>query len=143
MVFIHYGNNAYDPTRILPVKNMCQKPWNNTCLWGSPVCASYGWPELVNDSDLDKRLDLHFEFVFKPDKPVFVVNSKSDFLALPLTTLKTIDFEALVKSGCCGVYLTGEGFTDYEFWGEGSFITFWSWDCESVVVLDPNSIIVK
>jgi hypothetical protein len=135
----HYGNQHY---RRSLFKQICDVPFRNKPkggLWTSPVDSEYGWKDWGKDNDygnLANYFDLNFEGI------VFEINSVEDMNNLPWVESDGcyfVSFEQLVLWGYDAIYLTVKGETDTKFTHPKSL---YGWDCETVLVMNPDAILV-
>jgi len=109
-------------------------------LWASPVKSRYGWREWCKAESFG---DLSHNFKFWFEGNIFVIDGMHSALNMPWQDYKGItkypDFEKMVLLGYDAIYLTlnGEHETRY---GEPSL---YGWDCESVLIMNPNGIQIK
>jgi hypothetical protein len=169
--YIHYGSDKFDKEQFVPISNRGHwiKPIGG--LWASPVdsknnwyewCkAEYDWYELC-ETECDKNNGGEFNFVFqtymsksftfslKPGSKIIYISNIVDLRLLHdmdcctyLTNrpslyenaipVESIDFEKLLSLGYVGVEISLNSCTYWSMYG---------WDCDSIVVMDPNSIVV-
>lgn len=145
---ITYGKgNFFDKNKFQPVKNApyCNKP--NGGLWASPINSKYGWKDWCIIEEFG-NLSNSFEFTIIGN--IFKITNQNSINQLPLvsegihdyhTVLvsalyngQLVDFEAVDNSGIDAIWLTEEAVCCKEFYG---------WDCESVLILNPNCIQVS
>jgi len=135
----HYGNTHYKPDLFKPI---CDVPFRNKPqggLWTSPVDSEYGWEDWSKDNDygdLTNHFDLYFEGT------VFEIDSVEDMNNLPWIedeSMHFVSFEPLVFMGYDAIHLTDKGQADTRFTHPKSL---YGWDCETVLVMNPNAILV-
>jgi hypothetical protein len=134
---ITYGKgDFFDKNKFQPVKNTPY--WNKPSggLWASPINCNYGWKEwciIEEFGDLSSNFKFSITgniFKIKIDnlnKLPLITNNSREF---PIYTI-VIDFEAAVNSGIDAIWLTESNIRHKSFYG---------WDCESVLILNPNCI---
>lgn len=138
MNLISYGlGNAFDPFKFKWVKNReFIKPDGG--LWASPVRAKYGWREWCRSESFG---NLETSFKFSIDGNVFTIDSLFDALKMPWKSAYNIieypDFEEMMRRGVDAVYLTLNGERETRFSHPKSL---YGWDCECVLVMNPNII---
>lgn len=131
-VYIHYGSTKFDP--------------------------SYGWKQWCEAEDFAScEKSNSFEFTMKDPSKVAVIRNKTDFLKLPTVASdyllkraedlgtnvpRFIDFEECLRRGIDAVELCWFG---DEYDGRDSdymnYIML-GWDCDSIVVLNPEAVIL-
>lgn len=136
---ITYGKgNQLDIAKFELVKNReFTKPRGG--LWASPVGAEYGWSEWCEDNNFG---DLSCSFTFEFDGNVFVVDGIRAARRLPWINchnyFKYPDFEKILSLGYDAIWLTCEGEQNTRH----SMPSFYGWDCESVLVMNPSGIVL-
>lgn len=134
---VHYGSEEFALSKFSPIANYAHKPKGG--LWASPVDSKHSWKDwCIGEQFGLSRLDISFEFIF--DGNAFVIDGIKDceklMMAEVMPNYRVIDFERMSQS-YDAIYMTarGEGdtrYSDYHLYG---------WDCESVLVMNPNVII--
>ena len=153
--YIHYGSSKFDINRFGKPKNYGAEMWNkpdpHTCLWASPVDSENGWLQWCKDNlfHLDK-LESSFIFELTPESKVLNIRNDDELQkAIDSGTLQIrnlyndlpgfiqddyyIDFEQLAHDGydAIEVYI----YSSRIYWG------LYGWDCDSLLVLNPNCIV--
>ena len=144
MRFIHYGSSKFNPNRFIKVKNShWVKPFDGG-LWASPKDSEYGWRDWCIDNDYGvEKLKRSFEFEIREDSKILNLRSMKEireasdkgflYLAYPnRDDLFYLDFELIVKN-YDAIY--------YECNNE-TYFPLYGWDCDSLLVLNKNIIIV-
>ena len=151
--YIHYGSEYFDKNRFVEIKN-CHNPWNkptpNSGLWGTPIGSAYNynWHDWCLDNHYHiERLDKCFRFKLKDGSNVIKIHSNKDLDDIleaglccysgrhPYLTDDDVyfDFEQLVKDGydAIEVYVHSNRI----------YMSLYGWDCDSILVLNPDCII--
>lgn len=133
-----YGHgNTLDITKIQPIhNNKWVKPDGG--LWASPINSKCGWYKWCKEENFG---DLTTVFEFKIDGIVFIIDSLDDAKRLPWikSDYQTFpDFEEMVKQGFDAIWLTEDG----QWKTRLSTPDLYGWDCECVLVLNPQSIVI-
>lgn len=115
-------------------------------LWGSPVDSVWGWKDWCDSEDFrTSTLHIQFKWKFKAGAKVLVIDSVSDLLntvkKFPRAIQKGwsysyLDWERLAKR-YDGIHLTDKGFAECRFKFD---LGIESWDCESIVAFNRDSI---
>lgn len=123
-------------------------------IWTSPVDCDFGWEDYCRSEELgfidyDRMVRIEMEL----SGEFIVVDSYEDLdkfvwvKPFPIVEMECIDFEALVKEGIDGIYLTENGLykTKRQYiigsGGRGSlFRNLYTWDCECVLILNERCI---
>lgn len=142
MIYIHYGTSHYDPSRFKPISNerVLNKPAGG--LWASPKVCEYGWYDWCHDEMfwLDK-FDKYFLFKLTEDSKKIIIDSNAAlnkvydmgyYFIDPVVRDRRLDFEKLYADGYDAVEMVLNNETYWSLYG---------WDCDSVVILNPNCII--
>jgi len=135
----HYGNTRYDSNRFEPISDV---PFRNKPLgglWTSPVDSEYGWRHWCEDEsfrDCDEYFDLEFEGT------VLQIDSVSDMELLPWIEsdgMHFVSFQALCALGFSydAIHLTEKGQEETRLTHPRSL---YGWDCETVLVMNPDAI---
>jgi len=133
----HYGSSRYEESMFLPIVDVARRNKPGGGLWTSPINAPFGWREWNEISDF-ADLSTHFDLDF--EGRVFEIDSVEDMNKLPWEEahgMHLISFEPLLLMGYDAIHLTTEGET-------ATRATFprdlYGWDCETVLVMNKNSI---
>jgi hypothetical protein len=149
--YIHYGCKHFNKDRFVKIKN-CNMPWNkperNSGLWASPINTDNGWFDwcTCNNFHMD-RLNESFIFELKKGSKVIEVHNDTDLdniiskglceytYEYPWHTDDNVyfDFEQLVKDGydAIEVYVNSNRI----------YMSLYGWDCDSILVLNPDCIV--
>ena len=141
MKLIHYGNSKYNPSLFQPIQNSWVKPKGG--LWASPVNSKDSWKNWCLEENFNCiSLDQSFEFEIEGN--ILVIDSYEDLLTKVIWFEKYDeiypDFEAMLMLGIDAIHLTEEGQCRTRFAKEGYSLKLYGWDCESVLVLNPDCI---
>lgn len=138
---IVYGKSSFNQEDFTPIKN------DNWCkprggLWTSLINSKLGWKQwcLSEDFEIDK-LSTHFLISYTGNtlkidsledakKMIWEQHKQSYFTIIP-------DFEQMQKEGIDAIWLTPQGESETRFNSEYSL---YGWDCESVLVMNPDYI---
>lgn len=145
--YIHYGCSNFDINFFDPIHN-CSVPWIKPFggLWGSPVeCKGSSWKDFCISENFDvDRLGEYFYFSIKPEAKGMVIKSTKDietklnpYIVSNLfgDSVKAIDFEALMSAGYDYMYV--------EMNSSDLYFALYGWDCTSVVVFQPDCIVLE
>lgn len=147
--YIHYGHTYFDIELFKPTQNipMFTKPSGG--LWGSPIDATYGWKDWCRDNEV-RGIDKNdcFEFQICSDSNVLDLFSIDDLVKLPkqkgiidIGSAKYLDFERIKSDGYDAIELHLS--KDKSFAGlQNLYYTLYGWDCDSILVMNPNCIII-
>lgn len=156
-VYIHYGSTKFDPAHGFPIRNA--NDWSKPIggLWASRVDASYGWKRWCEAEDFAScEKSNSFEFAMKDPSKVAVIRNKTDLLKLPTVAsdflLKRsedfgtnihlfIDFEECLRRGIDAIELCWFGDEYGGQRGDRMDYIMLAWDCDSIVVLNPEAVI--
>lgn len=152
MNLIHYGAKSFDPLKFNRVKNRPSrsKPYNGTGFWASPVDSELGW---INYCELHATfIDKGIYFNFNYSGNTYVIDDMDSLLSMPwvhgsLGSVETmfVDYESMDRDGIDGVFLSFKGMKEtilYDFSsGQELDQSTEDWDCESILILNPDCII--
>ena len=149
--YIHYGSSKFDINRFRKPKNyieMWNKPDPHTCLWASPIDSENGWLQWSLDN-LFRTDELESSFIFEltPDSKVLNIRNDDELQkAIDSGMLKTrtdlpgflqddyyMDFEQLAKDGYDAI--------EVHIYSNRIYFGLYGWDCDSLLVLNPDCIV--
>jgi hypothetical protein len=147
--YIHYGHKEFNKERFTKVTNEHCWVKPNGGLWASPVDAKFGWKdwceaEMFRDCDEDNS----FRFTLTEDSNVCHLYSVEDLHKLPrqsncyIVSNYCIDFEKLIEMGYDAVELHLSDDIETGL-GNGLYWELYGWDCDSIVILNPDIICPK
>lgn len=152
-IYIHYGQNEFQKEKFKPIKNEFHFPKPKGGLWASNICSNFGWKDWCEDEGFlsgkehEDYWSSSFCFTFKEDANVYHIWRKDDIKNLPLLEKAEfsyydkyyIDFEDCLARGIDAIELHL-----YADNGKHSHVElYWAlygWDCNSVIVLNPDCI---
>ena len=146
--YIHYGHTEFEPDKIniSNINSIINKPDGG--LWASPVDAYFGWKDWCEAENFKRICDEEnsLRFSLREGSKILKVRSEYDLLSLPDKYKRDdmedfryfpfgkrvqLDFETLKHDGFAAVeYKVGDCCPSFEFW-----------DCDSIVILDPDVVI--
>lgn len=139
----HYGDNEFTLEKFQEIRNEWLKPIGG--LWTSPINSHDGWKDA--DCSIFTDMSKSFKLRFKSDAKFLRVDSFEDLLNLPKYNLipntsissPFVDFEAISKEADV-FWLTSKGFRETRAPKliNGSLISLGGWDCETVLIMNPN-----
>lgn len=154
--YITYGFVIEDPKKIVTNLDECiNKP--KKALWGSPVDAEFGWRDWCESEDWwpsrrnqekEDYFNESFKWTLKEGSKILTINKVEDLNDIYRAGLirpnpygsAALDFYRILDAGYSAVELT-DGYIGHMFVNrlESSFN---SWDCESIVVLNPDKVVL-
>lgn len=147
IIYIHYGSKKFDIRRFKPIQNKLYRTKPIGGLWASRIDAKFGWKDWNEIEDFKKcDPDNSFSFIFEDESKIFKIDDVEKIKKLPLISIRDsfsfeegleeyhIDFENCLKIGIDAIELIGKI-------NSALYYGLYGWDCESIVVLNPNSII--
>ncbi len=162
--WIHYGKyDHFDPKFFKEISNYItykdregnSRIWRNICkpyggIWASPVDSDFGWKEwceLEGGDAFIKRTQKSFKFKLKPDSKIYTIDSVYDleelnkkFAILDDRKFESwFDYEKMKNSGYDGLFMTAQGERTTRL--ANTLVSFYGWDCESIVVFNKDCII--
>ena len=139
MKLIHYGSKYFEEYKFDKIKNFTNKPRGG--LWCSPINSENGWYEWCTRENF-RNLTLTHSFVIEIKGNILVIGSINDIKKLPFIECKCfpiIDFVKLSKE-YDAIHLTLDGL--YVDLFDLNFPSLYGWDCESVLVLNKECVIL-
>ena len=144
MQYIHYGDDNFDINKFIPISNRSEatKPFGG--FWGSRKNADFAWKEWCTEIDLkSKDLTKKIQFSLSNGAKILVINNIKLLDKLPQNEenhivnklFVTLDFEKLSKQYDAIEVLISEDERLYEL--------LYGWDCDSILVMNPNVIITE
>lgn len=148
--YIHYGSNKYDRNQFVDIKNIEYKNKPFGGLWASRINARYGWEKWCRDNDFNiERLDQYFIFNVKNGAKILEIHSIHDLKNIPRLNYNDLfkvnfypDFEKIKEQGYDAIELflsDDHGYTDIT---ESLYFRLYGWDCDSILILNPDIICV-
>lgn len=153
VIYIHYGSEHFQPEQFNPIKNRVYpwvKPEHESGMWASPVKSNWGWKKwCIGENFHVDRLEKSFRFTLAKDARVCHLRSVDDLLKLPIIhsiyndrnidLFCCIDFEkAMQDYDAIELHLTQE--PPMEFGELGLYYLLYGWDCDSILVLNPDVV---
>lgn len=149
--YIHYGSDKLCPELIVPGHSF--NPTKPNGLWASPVNSGWGWKEWCESEqwspeNFDWRK--HFRFHLAEASKILEIHKEVDIL--PYLEPKFITEKNCfgLKTDCTDrlniskltIEFDGMEVFMSENWEELHYSIFYSWDCDSLVVWNPDVIVL-
>ncbi|MDR6548502.1 hypothetical protein J2810_004592 [Chryseobacterium rhizosphaerae] len=141
---IHYGSSRYKEELFRPITNdLFDKPSGG--LWTSPVNSEYGWREWAKSADF-KHYEDHesFQIMLKKTAKVLIIDKPKDLESIPqrkdipeMQFFRYLDFENITNE-YDAIYLTLNGLWRTKDYLQDSEHKLYSWDCESVIIMNKD-----
>lgn len=139
-MYVHYGADTYDPSKVQPIKNDTygSKPIGG--FWGSAEDAEFGWDKFCRLEDYKTyRLRKSFRFTLTPDAKVYRITDIYDAMSMPQIRVGYAgdalypDYEELMRRGydAVEVLLSEDMRIDEALYG---------WSCDSILVMNKDVI---
>jgi uncharacterized lipoprotein YmbA len=132
-----------------PIKNTEYRSKPRGGFWASPISSKLSW-KLWNEQEDFRECneDNAVKFVLDKSSKVLYIRSVKDLESLPKqkaeihTTWQVLDFEQILKEGYDAIELN---LSDEELdinceWGEGLYWQLYGWDCDSILILNPDIV---
>ena len=155
--YIHYGNKSYDPEKFNEIKNRkscIPKPIGG--MWASAVDAQYGWKQWCENNDFREcNEDNSFKFTLSEDAKVLHIYNTKTLEDLPMQELEEwqissitktyyLDFEKLKEEyDAIELHLSEEEIDEDFNFMDGLYYALYGWDCDSILIMNPDIINVK
>lgn len=159
--YIHYGNDHFDPERLLTGRISSNgtlnsfyrwiKPVPNCVFWASPMDTANGWRDFAEEWDSKRDSERSFIFTLKePDRVFRICDKKSvTFAKEHFTRDRTgvmdyyildqeevyLDFDKMCEAGWDGIEMS---ITDYP----ALYNLFYGWDVDSICIWNPDQIVI-
>ena len=139
-IYIHYGDDKFIPEKFDEIKNECGWPKPMGGLWASRTDTDWGWKDWCSSEDFHlDSFSKSFKFKLKEGSKVLEVHHVNDIDKYIINTNKfpkSINFEKILIDGYDAVELFhGDNYNELH---DG---IFYSWDCDSIVILNKECII--
>lgn len=145
--YIHYGSPSYEVNKFdTPRNRLGTKPIGG--LWGTPINGNLRWDEWCKDNNFrEDRLNTSFKFQLAENAKVLMIADEKDLEGCPILNeleerplpfnrtphlIVVIDYEKLIEMGIDAVQVCLDKSEVY--------FLMYGWDCDSIVVLNPNVI---
>ena len=162
-VYIHYGNDHFDPCCCGRIRNGSLKPKPLGGFWASREGDEYGWDVWCRQEEyhLD-RLKKSFRFLLSEDSHVLELSSEDDLLPLPkkkpwkpkdLAWMDQLQpdehptqeqIEEWFRPNFCMLdfeKLVKSGIDAIEMFNASSFMhSLQGWDCNSILIMNPKIV---
>lgn len=145
--YIHYGHTTFDKDKFQQIRNVPIWVKPSGGLWASATDARYGWKDWCEEDEFRECTEENsFIFHFKQGAKVFLIDGLTSLNKLPRrdtgrfgpNSLYLIDFEQCLRNGIDAIELMLYGPAENElYWA------LYGWDCDSVLVMNPDCIEVE
>ena len=148
-LYIHYGDSAFSKAKFGPVKNRnfkWVKPDYKSGLWASPINSKWGWKDWCESEEFcTERLNKCFRFWLTNDAKVAHIYSVQDLIDLGgykddmsrRYDMCYLDFEKIArKYDAIELHLCYDG----EHINQDLYFALYGWDCDSLLVLNPDVV---
>ena len=135
----HYSESDYSKAKFNPISDIPFRNKPGGGLWTSPVDSEHSWVdwcESVNFRACDKYYDVDFY------GKLLTIDNERDLDLLPWIEHEGrhfVSFQALCALGFTydAIHLTAKGERETRF---SNPLSLYGWDCETVLILNPNSM---
>lgn len=153
-IYIHYGSCEFNPFINFPIKNRRYRNKPVGGLWASKIDAEFGWKQWNNENNY-KECDPRNSFCFElhDENRLAIIRCLNDVFKLPIIKEEEeessrflgiyIDFEECLHQGIDAIELDWFRYKHKIPFDnpENLYWTFYGWDCDSIVVLNPDAVI--
>lgn len=148
-IYIHYGATTFNPKTNFPIRNRNDWTKPRGGLWASREMATFGWKEWCEQAEYcDCKKEEAFKFILKDGAKVAVISNMTDLRRLPTTESDVsvhwttlIDFEECLRQGIDAIELCWYG-DEYEAQkSDDMYFGLYAWDCDSIIILNPEVVI--
>ena len=144
MKCIHYGARTYDPTLFQSIQNRrwTNKPYGG--LWASYVDAEYGWRQFCDKAEFGNiQEDINFVFELATDR-ILLIDSSEKAVRLPRRQKDPNEYGIEVSYPVLPDFetiATQYDAIDFRISSDPSlYRTLYSWDCDSILILNPDVV---
>lgn len=147
-LYVSYLKTEFDKNLLICEKMTLNPRWPiNKPLygfWASPINAQYGWKQLCINEGIKLRLgDIKFIFKLRNNSKIFNIRDIKDVEEkVPFYEYRgflLIDFDKMRSDGYDGIELLDPCIGHYFY--SNKELCFNTWDCESIVIWNPDIII--
>lgn len=150
MEYIHYGDDTFRPEKCTVERGIHPaKPKKG--LWASPVISDWGWKDWCESEQWAPRdfdWSKSFTFTLKEEANILYVHSEDDIMDYVIKDESTPDWLRFTKTSVIDKLDVERLYKDYDGmevfmsdnWNEFHNGIFNSWDCDSLVVWNPEVI---
>ena len=142
MKYIHYGSDKFDINKFEIIENRAFFPKPTGGLWASRIDAIYSWKDwCIKENFCTDSLNEYFIFSLQESAKVLTIDNTEKLKNLPKTDdivggmYITLDFEKLSKEYDAIEVLISED--------PDLYFSLYGWDCDSIVIMNPNIIILE
>lgn len=141
--YIHYGGSRFEPSKFDVIRNGAgiahNKPWGG--LWGSPVDSACGWKWFASSEGIVPLSELteenSFIFTLREDARILTIKNREDSV-LPMVEMIRLDGSRLIAVDYVGL---SAHYDAVEVEIQHTYFCMSGWDCDSIVVLNPDVIV--
>ena len=139
-MYIHYGHDQFDKNKFEPIKNRPEITKPKGGLWASREDSNSGWRNWCENNEYKIDTNKYFKFRLKDNAKILTLTDKAQLYdlpkaksILPIETFTMIDFEKLSEEyDAIEVFISS---------GKGLYFALYGWDCDSIVIMNPDIII--
>lgn len=169
-IYRHYfkdKESKFSYCDIKPIKNL-EIPWNKPYggFWASAIDSKYGWKEWCENEGFVCHVDNYFDFTLKDNAKILYLKTLDDIFNIlkfyPMFLIQCYQNQALFKyfreqekynkDDLIGNIMAPEcilnfeklvkyGYDAIEVEIDELYYILYGWDCDSILVLNPNAII--
>lgn len=151
-MYIHYGSDYFIKDKFKHIKNRSfpwVKPEPFSGLWASPVKSNNGWKTWCEDNDFTNECNLEKSFIFSLKDSSKILYIRNDFELYSLKYTDYLDIRSSVYFLNDDLYcldfekLQAIGYDAVEVHVNTNdiYLGFYGWDCDSILVLNPDCIV--
>lgn len=135
--YIHYGHKHFEKGLFKPITNRRHLTKPNGGFWASNINAKCGWKDWCESEEFrDCNKENSFSFIILDSAKILRVNSMNDISDLPIIAKMSswicLDFEELSKEyDAIEVNISEDEMLYWNLYG---------WDCDSILVMNPDVI---
>lgn len=148
--YIHYGDDKFILEKFNSITNILgrNKPYGG--LWASRIDANYGWDKWCKDNEFHiEKLNKYFTFTLENKAKILEIHSVEDMEGIPIQKFNDLlfkinyypDFEAIINQGYDAIELFMSSASYAQDITETLYFRLYRWDCDSILILNPEIIL--
>lgn len=159
-LYVHYGHSKFCKELVITMKDSPLGPPKSKPafgLWASRIDAPYGWIDWCRDQSFDDEEEFgfgdfscNFKFSLSPNAKILGIHREVTILPYVIKNPDVIHFGFGQTDICDGIdykEIKSQGFDGMELFMSDDFSlhnsVFNAWDCDSIVIWNPDVIIPK
>ena len=149
--YIHYGSKQFDKERFVPILNRYPRNKPIGGLWASEVDAPISWRNWCEQNEFYPERNTEdncFRFNLADNAKILTLRCVNDVKLLPQLSNERFghyfpDFQEIIKQGydVIDYRLSDDTGANCNLYHGDLYYALYGWDCDSILVLNPDVII--